>query len=423
MQEELLHYLWKYGLYATNSLKTVNSQKVTVISPGQLNHEAGPDFLFARILISGVTWVGDVELHLRSSDWYRHHHETNPAYSAVILHVVAKYDQPVFRIDGKELPALILPVNPRYEENYRRIQSRPDLIPCAATIPYWPGLMLENLISRMGVERMEYKNAEINRLLHNNRGGWQETLMQLFFRAFGFGVNQDNFEQLSRQIPWKVLQRCQSNLFRLEALLFGQAGLIPGRPDRDPYIKALRYEYHFLKKKYNLPIPTPVLWKFLRMRPANFPTVRLAQLATILHFNDGLMELALTRNGQFPIDCIHYYPSLYWRQHYHFNRLVSGTYKLPGKGTYTGLMINATLPFRACYAHAHDDPASRDTWMEILYHLPPEDNRISRLWLKSGVILNSAWQTQALFHLFRFYCREKRCLACPAGHYLIRYGK
>jgi hypothetical protein len=419
MQEDFLQYLWKYGLFPADQLFTPDHKRIEVLSPGQLNTDAGPDFLMARIRMDEAIWAGHVEVHVKASDWYRHNHHEDSAYDPVILHVVYEADCAVKRASGDEIPSVVLPVKPSYLQNYHQILSTISPIPCESA---WQGLQpaeVENWIVNMGIERLQVKSEEIFRRLEKNRGGWEETWLQLVIRTFGFGINQEAFDRLGQSIPLAAIRSAGSNLFRLEAILFGQADLIPVRKP-DPYSRVLQLEYAFVRQKFNLVAVNNPGWKFLRMRPSNFPTVRLAQLAAFLAVHTDFQEAvfrgrdqSMNLNFDFPV-------SSYWKMHYDFGKKWSGNYPGFGIETENLFVINAALPVRACYAYRNGDQSAWETWMEALSGLAAEKNRITRLWAGNGFQVPNAFYSQAFLHLFKNYCNNRRCLTCHIGQLLIR---
>jgi hypothetical protein len=419
MQEDFLQYLWKYGLYPSNRLLTSDGQPVSVLSAGQLNTDAGPDFLMARIRIAENLWAGHVEVHVKASDWYRHKHNGDPAYEPVILHVVYEADCEVRRENGDRVPTIVLPVKRAYLDNYHRILSTISPVPCEDSWKKLDPREVENWLVNMGIERMQAKSADVFARLERNKGGWEETWNQQITRTFGFGINQESFDRLGQSVPAASIRSTASNVFRLEAILFGQAGLIPVRKP-DPYTRALAAEYGFARHKFNLvPVENPG-WKFLRMRPSNFPTVRIAQLASFLAANRDhrcTSHPADLRTTELVFD----EPvSGYWKLHYDFGKVWSGRFTGFGNGTLNLFMINAILPFRACFAHRSGDAGSWVKWMEILETLPAEDNKITRLWEGYGYRVPNAFYSQAFLHLYHRYCQERNCLACHIGQLLIR---
>ena len=419
MQEDFLQYLWKYGLFPADKLFTPEHDKVEILAPGQLNTDAGPDFLMARIRIGETVWAGHVEIHVKASDWYRHNHNADPAYDPVVLHVVYEADCNVKRSNGDQVPMVAIPVKPSYLDNYHRILSTMSPVPCETSWQKIDPSEVENWIVNMGIERMQHKSGEVFSRLARNKGGWEETWFQSVTRSFGFGINQDSFDRLGQSIPVAVIRATGSNLFRLEAILFGQADLIPVRKP-DPYSRALMTEYGFVRHKFNLVGVKNPGWKFLRMRPSNFPTVRIAQLAAFLADNTERLETVLgdTSTGMNlrfdgPV-------SAYWKMHYDFGKVWEGGPAGFGAETINLFMINAVLPFRASYDNRNGDNGAWERWMEALEKLPAENNRITRVWSGYGYRVPSAFYSQAFFHLLTNYCQGRHCLTCHIGQFLIR---
>ena len=416
MQEDFLQYIWKYALFASDRLVTTRGERVEIMSNGQFNSDSGPDFLFARIKIDRTIWAGHIEIHVKASDWYRHHHDSDPAYDPVILHVVYDPDCEVRRSNGDLLPTVVLPFKPAYLDNYHRMLKTLSAIPCTTSWMSLPSMIVEGWLISMGVERMESKALRIQQRLRQNHGGWEQTSLQLLMRTFGFGVNQETFDRLGKNIPVKAIRNIGDNLFRLEALLYGQANLIP-EPAEDPYSRALSSEFFFLCNKYNISRLDKPGWKFMRMRPANFPTVRLAQLGgltSLMPLNPSIMTVEYLPQD-IPV-------STYWQKHYDFGKEWRDQSPTIGKDTLNLLKINYLLPVLACYASAIGQPQSNVWWMEQLERLPPENNRITRLWTGYGYQVPNAFYSQAFLHLYQNYCSSRRCLSCRIGQAIIGSG-
>jgi len=270
MNEEFLHYLWKYGLYKTSELLTTGGNAIKVISPGQHNQDAGPDFLEAKLIIDNVTWVGHVEIHVKASDWNNHKHQLDPAYDPVVLHVVKTADKMVSTSAGFTVPTTVIEFNPEFYSRYKDLLAELHPIPCGTKWQDLSPVKVENAIVTMGVEGLEARKKYLEKRLKENRGGWKELFLQIICRGFGFGKNQHPMETLAQSINPIWVQKHNTNLFQLESMFFGQAGFIPDR-NRDVYSKALQTEYKYLGRKYNMLKPVGLRWKYLRMRPGNFP--------------------------------------------------------------------------------------------------------------------------------------------------------
>ena len=419
MQEDFLQYLWKYGLFPADKLFTADHQRIQILTPGQLNTDAGPDFLMAKIRIDEAVWAGHVEIHVKASDWYRHNHNEDPGYDPVILHVVYEADCQVKRANGDCIPTVVLPVKTSYIDNYHQILSALSPVPCETSWKNIDTAEVENWIVNMGIERMQAKSGEVFKRLETNKGGWEETWFQIIFRSFGFGINQDSFDRLGQSVPLAAIRSTGSNLFRLEAILYVQADLIPVRKP-DPYCRALMVEYGFVRQKFNLVAVKNPGWKFLRMRPSNFPTVRIAELAAFLAGNPDRLDSVL-RGSETEMKLVTDYPvSSYWKIHYDFGKKWEGRSTGFGGSTLNLFMINAVLPFRASYANRNGDSGAWEKWMERLEKLPAENNRITRVWSGFGYRVPNAFYSQAFLHLYTHYCRERHCLNCHIGQCLIR---
>jgi hypothetical protein len=418
MQEDFLHYIWKYALFASDRLITLRGERVEVVSNGQFNTDAGPDFLFARIRINQAVWAGHVEIHVKASDWYRHRHDADPAYEPVILHVVYEADCEVKRSNGDPLPTIVLPFKSEYLDNYHQMLSTLSPVPCTTSWVNLPTLEVENWLVNMGIERMESKACQVRSRLNDNRGGWEQTSLQLLIRTFGFGVNQEIFDRLGKSIPVKAFMITGDNLFRLEALLFGQGGLIPGGA-KDTYPRALAAEYDFIRNKFNIRKLDKPEWKFLRMRPANFPTVRLAQLAALISsttLNPSALKGLQALAPPWPADIR---VSGYWKKHYDFGKEWKDKPAMIGQDAVNVLKINYLIPLLACYGSSNGNRESNVWWMEQLESLPPENNRITRLWSGYGFRVPNAFYSQAFLHLFQQYCSSRRCLNCRIGQAVV----
>ena len=421
MQEDLLQFIWQHNLYRPGALRTTDGAPVQVIHPGTINRDAGPDFSLARIRMGTALIIGHAELHIRTSDWWRHHHDTDPAYDKVVLHIVYEHDT-------KELPGNI-PVLPLKEhipdgvpERYRGLVQTLAPLPCAAHLGQVPPIVRSHWQGRMLVERWEKKMTEWERTLAEADGDWNALLYRQLAANFGFKVNATPFSQLAASLPPRIPARQQS-LFTVEALVFGQAGLLKG-DYADDYPVRLKEEYGFLRKKYGLDPIDPSLWKFLRLRPANFPTIRLAQFAALLHRSPQLFQaIAAPADVSTITAALSVTAGTYWDTHYHWDEPpLRASVKSLGTDAICNIIINTVAPFRFLYARAHGKGADAEAAMGLLDGLPPEDNRIIRMWQGHGWAPDSAGGSQGLLQLFNQYCSRKRCLECAIGLRVIRSG-
>lgn len=389
--------------------------------PGTLNRDAGPDFLKARIRIRETTLVGHVELHVRSSDWNRHGHASDNAYRNIILHVVYADDAP--SAAGMDVPVLALGHSiPGYVlDRYTHLLHTTHRVPCEHQHQQVPRLTKDAWLSRMLAERWEARLTEWERLLNASQGDWRALLFRRLAIALGGKVNGDVFGMLAQSLPLAILEKHRGNLHQLEALLFGQAGMLEDLFE-EPYPQALQAEYRFLRGKYSLtPLPAH-LWRFMRMRPASFPTLRIAQLAALLHKEPHLLSQMLGEGAQSLEGLLSAAEAgEYWKTHYRFSEAsVKRSQKTLGEDTARNILINAVAPVRFLYAHRQGGGKGAEDALTFLEGLPAEDNNIIREWERVGWKPRNASDTQALLQLFNQYCSAKRCLECSVGLSIIR---
>jgi len=421
MKEELLHYVWRLRKFDHTHLQTTDGLPIDILHPGEHNHNAGPDFLNARIRIGDTLWAGNVEMHLRASDWHRHRHSDDPAYKNVILHVVLDADCPIYHPEKRMLPCLTLKkrISNRLSKLYQRLLHNELWIPCQHLFYQAPELTRNLWLDRLLVERLESKTQSIATLLKENKNDWEATCYQLLIHNFGLNVNGMAFERLASSIPHRLLLTHRNRLFQLEALLFGQSGLLTN-DYQDEYPQALRKEYDFLRKKYNLQPLTSTLWKFSRMRPANFPTIRMAQLATLFYQSTHLFSKILATQTIEEVE--HMFAlklSNYWQSHYTFDKASSRRQKTLGRSSIHLLVINTIAPLLFLYGKERDEVQFKDRALRFLEELTPEKNTTIDHWKELGFYPKSAYQTQALLQLKKHYCKEKKCLQCAIGHTIL----
>ncbi len=417
MKESILHYIWQYKLFSTLNLKTTDGQPVEVIDSGKLNTDAGPDFFNSKIKIDGTLWAGNVEIHNLSSDWTKHHHISDKAYDNVILHVVNKADSPVFRTNGIPVPQLELEVPEFIMKNYTGLLNGRKWIPCADKIHQVPLLLINDWKNALLIERMEQKTEMIEVLLLQNSNHWEEAFYVSLARSFGFGTNSQAFERLARSLPECILAKHKDDLFQLEALLFGQAGFLE-KTENDTYQSALKKEYRFLQTKYHLNPVDISEWKLLRLRPDNFPHVRLAQFAALTHRSSKLFSKVIASGSIVQLkamfDCE---VSDYWKTHYIFGKESLESKKRLGMKSIDILLINTVVPFLFAYSKRKNNVS--ENALGLLELISSEKNAIIRKWEELGVSSASAFDSQALLQLKKNYCDEKKCLRCRIGHKVL----
>lgn len=420
MKEDFLQFIWRHGLYLKDKLVTTEGQPVEIISAGQPNTDSGPDFFNAKIRIEDTTWAGNIEIHQKSSHWYQHRHETDPAYDNVILHVVELYDKPV-KVKNHELPTLVLRYPDKIQKNYEILLKSKHWIACENKLSEIDPFILRFWFSSLMIERLESKTGEILKILEQNHNNWNETFYQLLARNFGMKTNALPFELLAKSLPLNILSKHKNDLFQTEALLFGQSGLLNETLLGDDYYLALRKEYSFLYKKYGLSGIESHLWKFMRLRPINFPTVRIAQLAMLIHHSTALFSHILdTEKPDELRKLFDVTASEYWNSHYRFNKTSEEVRpKALGKTAFNNLVINTIVPMIFVWGDQHLDQSMKDRALLLLEKLDPEENQIIRKWSESGVESRTAFETQALLQLKNNYCDKKNCLNCQLGAKII----
>lgn len=424
--EDFLHYIWKFRLFDRMDLRTTDGDELEVYSAGLHNSDSGPDFQNARIRIGDTTWAGNVEVHLSSSDWKKHGHATDNAYENVILHVVYRDDTPLVLANGRKVPTLVLEnrvPDELYGRYHKLIFGNQTIIPCEANIGGVDNLTLYNWLTRVLVERLEKKSAAVISALNLNRGDWEETFYQFLAANFGFKTNALPFELLARSVPQNVFAKHKNNALQIEALIFGQAGFL-NADLKDEYPRKLKVEYEFLRKKYTL---TPIenhLWKFMRLRPANFPTIRLAQFAGLIeqsnHLFSKLLEIRDVKTLQSLFVGIRINP--YWENHYRFDVESAPVAKNIGLDSVNILLLNTLALFLFSYGKHSQTQHFVNRSLQLLEFLPHEDNKIVSDFVNLGVKIKSAFESQALLELRNNYCNYKKCLQCGVGNKILKLG-
>lgn len=422
LKEDFLHFVWRFKRFNLDNLQTTTGQAIQIIHFGAYNENAGPDFFNAKIKIEETLWVGNVEMHLVASDWMKHQHQTDAAYNNVILHVVLEEDARVQQENGLYVPCLTLNdrIPPKLKNNYLKLLHNEQWIPCQSQFPLVSNFTKTMWLDRLLIERLEEKTAPIAEVLKLNKGNWETTFYQYLARNFGTKVNADAFEMLARATPLLTLAKHKDNLFQLEALLFGQASLLEADFE-ETYPNRLKKEYTFLQKKYGL-IPIPrIAWRFLRMRPANFPTIRIAQFARLIHQSNRLFSQILENKTLVEVTTLFEVQLIdYWRTHYVFDKISKKRQKTIGKTTIQLLIINTIVPFLFLYGRQRQVPHFETRAMDFLEQLKPEKNSIIDNWKKLGEKPKSAYQTQALLQLKKHYCQPKHCLKCGIGNAILK---
>lgn len=427
--ELLMQYIWQHRLWLPADMTTVDGYRVEVIDPGLLNTGPGPDFFNAKIRIGSRIWAGNVEMHVRASDWHRHGHDRDRAYDTVILHVVASDDCRIHRPGGEEIPQLVMPCAADFSTIYNEMVNDPvSQLPCARHIASLPGIYITDWLTALAFERLYQKSDRVARHVRDSAGDWGEAIYIVLARALGFGTNSDMFERLARQTPLRKLLRHRGDIHAIEAALFGQAGLlenISADTDCPEYIHRLKQDYTFMTAKYGLQPPASVSWRMGRMRPQNFPHRRIAALAQMVA--DGFTigydllhaETEADVRALFDIPLRHY-----WKTHYSFIPPGAGDTRpqwRPGekalsKTSINTLIINVAAPVMHAYGTITGHSALCERAVELLQSIAPENNSIIRLFESAGIGCPDAFTSQALIQLRQNYCEPRKCLYCRIGH-------
>lgn len=420
--EKLYHYLWKSAVFG-KVLRDADGKSVEVIDPGIHNLHSGPDFFNSKIRVGGVEWAGNVEIHVKASDWFRHNHHTDPAYDGVILHAVGVSDTRIARKDGSMIPQVELLFPESFFKTYALLIDEIDAVRCAPCIGSFSALEKTDWIETLAIERLQEKAGRIKELLEFTRGNWEQTCFIILSRALGFGLNGEPFEMLARSVDLKILHHHSDNLFQLEAILFGQAALLDSSIHIfDEYYQGLCREYYFLARKYGLSPMRQGLWKYARTRPGNFPHRRIAYLASLAEGGFSLFS-KIIEGGTNSDDLKNLFNrplSGYWKNHQDFGTDPRETPALLSASSVAILIINVIAPVIYAYAASKGELEMAEKAMNLWMDLPAENNAITRQWTALGIKPEDAAMSQALIHLKKNYCDMKKCLYCRFGTNMLR---
>lgn len=428
MKEEFLHFIWKYGLYDHGKLLDNEGNLITVLHPGEYNRDSGPDFFNARIISGGTIWAGNIEIHTLSSHFDIHGHQHDPMFDNIILHVVAKNDRKIFNSRGEEILTTELCFEETIYDKYLSLVNNPFAIACHEELAAYSPVLLRNWIDALIIERLEAKSEHIESLLVKTGNDWEETFYNVLARYFGFRVNTGPFEMLARALPVKIIRRHSDNRFQVEALLYGTAGMLSEGLFRDAindtYYRDLTREYKILSSKYSLQPLHGWIWKFARLRPANFPTIRISQLAGMLSGPEGLFSKILEiRDIESLRTLFGVKASSYWDDHYTFGTARNGKTKKTGEKSADIIIINAVVPVLYVYGKQRAQAEYSERAVSLLEQTEYEDNSVIRDWCETGISIVTALESQALLQLRDCYCRKRRCLDCRVGFSLLSSGK
>jgi hypothetical protein len=430
MQEAFIHYLWQFQFFDKSLLMTTSKELLQVINIGQHNSNAGADFTQACIIINDIKWYGNIEIHLKTSDWLAHQHQENQDYDNVILHVVWEDDlsssQTIKRKDGTSIPVLELRQRTDkllIERYYLLLSNKESKILCASQLPNVKRIHKIAMFEKALLQRLHRKGAEVLQLLETNKGDWEVTTYQWTAQCFGFKINSEAFLRLSKALSLIILRKYTDNLTQLEALVFGQAGFLEKEPNDDDYLRLLQKEYAYLAQKHELvnSALTKHQWKFLRLRPANFPTIRLSQFVQFFYQKQSLFSVfTQVDNFNALIAFFDVKPSIYWQEHYDFGKKSKRKIAGLGKQSIDNLMINAVVPILVAYSNYKGNDTFIERAMRFLEQIPSEQNHILANWEEVGIKITHAFDSQALIELFNHYCLPKKCLQCTIGNSIIK---
>lgn len=420
--EKLYHYIWKTGIRGCE-IKDVDGQDIEVLDPGIHNNDSGPDFFNSKIKIGGVEWVGNVEIHVKASDWYKHGHTEDPAYDNVILHVVAVSDKRIINRSGILIPQIELTFPEKFFHTYAFLSEEKAAVKCSQMLPNLPDLNKTDWLESLSIERMQQKALKVREINDLTGDDWEQTSFILLARGLGFGLNGDPFELLAKSIPLRILHHHSDNLFQLEALFFGQAALLdPSLHIFDEYYQGLCREYYFLARKYGLKPMKPGLWKYSRTRPQNFPHRRIAFLAVSVLGGFSLFTRLLENDNKLEnyIETFDMKVEGYWKSHYSFDTEYRNPPSVLSRSSRLLLIINVAIPLLYTYASATGNIELGERIIGMMQELPPEDNTIIKQWNSLGFEIRDASRSQALLHLRKEYCDKNKCIYCRFGHYMLR---
>lgn len=428
--EQLLHYVWKHKLFPLREMRTTDGRTVEVIDVGLHNHNAGPDFFNAKVKIDGTLWVGNVEIHSRSNDWYLHGHDRDRAYDNVVLHIAEVIDSEVADSTGRHLPQVQLDVPTQVADNYNELISTDSYPPCYKIIPNLPHLTINSWMAALQTERLEQKTTAIQKRADKMNGSWEDAYFMTLARNYGFGINGDTFEEWAGCVPLNAVSHHRDDLFQIEAMFMGQAGLLDTNSLQDcyrenamteGYFTKLRNEYLYLAHKFSLSPMDYKQWRFLRLRPQNFPYIRISQLANLYYERRaGISALLECKTIEGLQDMMKTHVTPYWETHYTFGSTSTKNEKHISPFSINLLMINTAIPMLFAYGRHTSNEQLCERAFNFLEQLKPESNRITRLWNECGLKAASAGDSQALIQLKNEYCDKKDCLRCRIGYEYLK---
>lgn len=415
-----MHYVWQHKLWLQSDLKTVDGRRVQVIDPGLHNDDAGPDFFNAKLVIGEDTWCGNVEMHVKASDWYRHGHQNDMAYDSVVLHVVGTDDMRVKRCDGQEIAQLVMSCTPDFSVKYDRMVNCSDEPSCRTELASLPPIYITDWLSSLAYERLHQKVDHIRDILERYHGNWSETLYIILARALGFGTNAEAFERLAMSTPLQFLMKHRDSYEAVEGTLFGQAGFLDNPEDDSYYVKRMQQEFDFMTRKFELKRPLSLGWRMARMRPQNFPHRRIATLAAFIcrgfRISADIFNVKTVEDATklFDVEL-----TGYWSRRYNFQSDSAPSVRALSRDSIAVLTVNVVAPMLYAYGVVFDDEERRQSAIDLLHSIAPESNKIVRLFQTAGIPCDDAFTSQALIQLRRNYCEPRKCLYCRIGHRIL----
>jgi hypothetical protein len=422
MTEEFLHHVWNYALFNSNNLQTTSGENIEIISPGTPNKESGPDFFNGKIKLDSITWAGQIEIHVRSSEWNKHGHQHDPAYHNTILHVVYEDDQPVKNQDSIPIPTLELKgrISKSLLDQYQSFIHSGNKLVCQGFTANLDEFKTKQWLDRLLVERLEQKTQLFSDILHQQKGNWAQTFFIALAKNLGFKTNALPMQLLAQSIDFTILVKNASRIHVLEAILFGVAGLLP-EEDSDSYVVDLKREFAHQQVKYGFEPLNPGIWKFGRVRPSNFPTLRISQLAHLIH-NFGNLFDVLVRDFALPFDkkMLNVNASSYWNTHFSFSKPVKSADRKLGISSIHNILINTVAPVLFFYGQRQQSFHYQDLAFRILEELPAEKNSILALWERNNILASNAYESQSIIQLTNQYCNRKKCVNCGIGIQILK---
>ncbi|MEX0287592.1 MAG: DUF2851 family protein [Flavobacteriaceae bacterium] len=422
MREDLLHYIWKFGKLRTTGLVSTSNQKIVILNPGKHNLLSGPDFFNARLEIDNQEWAGNVEVHLKASDWYAHRHEEDDNYNNIILHVVWTSDVAVFRKDRTEIPCLELcnfvpkTLLAAYQDLLNSDFS--SFINCERNLPSVDKFLVSHWLERLYFERLEERSIDLEKLLRSIGNDWERLLFMLLLKNFGLKINGASFYSLAQALDYTIVQRTRANPTQLESVLFGMTGLLDTTDVKDIYFLRLKKEYAYLKRKFNLNASGVAPPEFFKLRPSNFPTIRLSQFASLYRKQNLFSTIIKASSRKKYEEIFDVSASKYWDQHYSFGRESPGRKKKISPKFIDLILINTIIPLKFCYGRQRGEPVHEEI-ISLMAGLKSEENNIISNFRKLGISARNAMQSQAILQLYSSYCSINKCLQCVIGTQLL----